>query len=259
MPVKKRIVATLFWSVIAAAFIGPGTLVTASVAGSRYGLDLLWTLAFATIACIIFQEMAARLTLVTGKDLAATFGRYRLKWLISIIPFSVILGCVAYEAGNLQGAAIGLDMLFPELSNYSFLIVGVGAIILLLVSSFKRLVYILGELVALMGIAFLIITIRIAPPIDEILEALFVPGIPEGSDWLVLGLIGTTVVPYNLFLGSGISKDTTIGLMRFGLVTSIILGGLISASILITGTLMQGSEGLQDLVEVARSELGYVW
>ena len=69
---RKRILVVLFWSVIAAAFIGPGTLVSASTAGANYGLNLVWTLVFATLACIIFQEMAARLTIVTQKDLAST-------------------------------------------------------------------------------------------------------------------------------------------------------------------------------------------
>ena len=256
MPVRKRLTAVLFWSVISAAFIGPGTLVTASTAGSVYGLSLLWALVFATLACIIFQEMASRLTLVTGNDLASTLRAFPLRGLISVIPLSVVLGCMAYEAGNLQGAAVGLSMIFPALEQSGLVITGFIAAGLLAFSAHKRLVLILGFLVAAMGLAFLVLAVRVAPPAGDIIGSLIKPAVPSGSEWLVIGLIGTTVVPYNLFLGSGISKDSSIGLMRFGLTVSIVLGGIISMAILITGTLMNGATGLNDLITVSSEELG---
>ena len=43
----------LFWSVIAAAFIGPGTVTTAASAGTSFGYSLLWALAFSTLACLL--------------------------------------------------------------------------------------------------------------------------------------------------------------------------------------------------------------
>ncbi len=256
MPVKQRLLSILFWSVIAAAFIGPGTLVTASSAGSLYGFSLAWTLVFATIACIVFQEMAARLTLVTNNDLASTISSFQPKWLISIIPLSVVLGCAAYEAGNIQGAVAGMNLLLPFSSGTNFILVGIIAAALLAFSAFRRLVNILGGLVAVMGVAFLIIAIRIGPDIGSLFGNIVIPEIPSGAGWLVLGLIGTTVVPYNLFLGSGISRDSSIGMMRFGLIISIVLGGIISLAILVTGTLMQGATGLADLITVTGEVLG---
>ena len=56
MNFKTRLKSTLFWSIIAAAFIGPGTVTTASMAGSTYGYSLLWTLLFATLATYLLQE-----------------------------------------------------------------------------------------------------------------------------------------------------------------------------------------------------------
>ena len=49
---------------VTAAFIGPGTVTTASRAGAQFGFALLWTLVFATCATIVLQEMAARLGIV---------------------------------------------------------------------------------------------------------------------------------------------------------------------------------------------------
>ena len=55
---------------VMAAFIGPGTVITASKAGAQYGFALMWTLLFSVVATLVLQEMAARLGLVTGKGLS---------------------------------------------------------------------------------------------------------------------------------------------------------------------------------------------
>ena len=105
----------MIWSIISAAFIGPGTVTTAVSAGSSFGLGLLWAVTFATAACIVLQEVAARITIASGKNLGQTltvkFGKSSgnfLKWLIG---GSVIAGCAAYEAGNILGAVSGLNLL----------------------------------------------------------------------------------------------------------------------------------------------------
>ena len=50
---------------VVAAFIGPGTVTTCTLAGANFGFGLLWAIVFATVATIILQEMAARLGVVT--------------------------------------------------------------------------------------------------------------------------------------------------------------------------------------------------
>jgi Mn2+/Fe2+ NRAMP family transporter len=91
-----------------------------------------------------------------------------------------------------------------------------------------------------MGIAFLVTAIAISPPLPDVVMGLIRPTIPmnSGGGLLVLGLIGTTVVPYNLFLGSGISAGQSLKEMRSGLVVAILLGGIISMAVLVTGTAM---------------------
>ena len=84
----------------------------------------------------------------------------------------------------------------------------------------------------------------IQPSFSEILKDSFVPRILSGSEAgvLILGLIGTTIVPYNLFLGSGIStQKQTVKEMRFGLAVAVLLGGLFSMAVLVVGTSVSGS------------------
>jgi manganese transport protein len=40
---------------VTAAFIGPGTVITATMAGANFGFSLLWALIFSVIATIILQ------------------------------------------------------------------------------------------------------------------------------------------------------------------------------------------------------------
>ena len=53
----------------AGAAIGVSHLVQSTRAGAGYGFALLWTLVFSTVACLVLQEAAARLTVVSGRNL----------------------------------------------------------------------------------------------------------------------------------------------------------------------------------------------
>jgi len=81
---KQGVLSILFWSVISAAFIGPGTITTASTAGALFDLELVWALVFAIIACIILQEAAARVAIVSnltmGEAIAMRFRKSKVKF-----------------------------------------------------------------------------------------------------------------------------------------------------------------------------------
>lgn len=254
---KSRLTSILFWSVISAAFIGPGTLATASAAGATYGFSLLWALAFATLACIVLQEMAARVSIISNKDLGRIMlNTSKSRMGVMLVAFSVILGCAAYQAGNILGAIAGLALLTDIESRILTCIVGLIAGVLLWYGSIKQIAQTLGVVVAVMGILFVIVALRVETDISLLLKGTLIPSIPAGSEWLVLGLIGTTIVPYNLFLGSGIGQGQPISDMRFGLITSILLGGLVSIAIVIVGTEITEKASFQSLAIVVGDNLG---
>jgi Mn2+/Fe2+ NRAMP family transporter len=72
----------------------------------------------------------------------------------------------------------------------------------------------------------------------------------------VLALIGTTVVPYNLFLGSGIARGQTLRELRFGLGIAIVLGGLISMAVLVVGTAVDPPLAFEALGRALRERMG---
>ena len=97
---------------VAAAFIGPGTVTACTLAGANFGFALVWALVFATIATIILQDMAARLgagaQLGLGEALMQGASIPVIKWAAGGLVFAALLiGNSAYEGGNLAGGALG--------------------------------------------------------------------------------------------------------------------------------------------------------
>ncbi|MCK4837109.1 MAG: divalent metal cation transporter, partial [Candidatus Aminicenantes bacterium] len=107
------------------------------------------------------------------------------------------------------------------------------------------------SLVVVMGFSFFISGVIVKPDLGELIKGL-IPQIPQASEGikyttdpliLVLALLGTTVVPYNLFLHSATilkkwKKQSDISLMRKDIFLSIGLGGMITISIIITASVV---------------------
>ena len=234
-------------ALVAAGFIGPGTVTTCTVSGASYGYTMLWALLFATVATIIFQEMASRVGIVSGKGLGENIRdripNKALMWIaIVIVLIAIFVGNIAYETGNITGGILGIQAVLPDVPMIPIVIVlGVLAFIAMWIGSYKVVEVILTAIVVFMGVVFFVTAIASSPDWGAIATGLFVPTLPEeGSKGILtaVGLIGTTIVPYNLFLhASGASerfKDPEqVSDARFDTVLSIGLGGIISMAILI--------------------------
>jgi Mn2+/Fe2+ NRAMP family transporter len=264
MSAKKRILNVLFWSVVSAAFIGPGTITTAATSGAAFGMELLWALVFSTLACLLLQEAAARLTMVSGDNLGQAivnqFERSRSKPVVLILVLgAIVLGAAAYEMGNLLGAVAGLRLVIDLPSPMLVLIIAGAAAVILNIPSLKIISTIMGFFVVIMGIGFLTTAMLVQPSVSDILQGALVPRFPSSNQAgiLVLGLIGTTIVPYNLFLGSGISdKNQSVSEMRFALAIAVGLGGLFSMAVLIVGTSVISAFSFEALSTALQTKIG---
>jgi len=241
---KGKIEHIIFWSVISAAFIGPGTVTTALKAGASFDLKLLWAIPFSIVACIVLQEAASRITISSGlslgKAIQMNYNSNKKLNINFLLATAVIFGCIAYQAGNLTGALQGIKLVFNIPTPFILLVMYILAISIMWHGKLMLITKTLGILVGLLTIIFLIMAGMSEISIYKMIRALFTPAIPNGSSLLILGLIGTTIVPYNLFLGSGLSKNRNLKDTRFGLSFAILIGGIITASILISGTLIIG-------------------
>ncbi|UTA46959.1 Nramp family divalent metal transporter [Simiduia sp. 21SJ11W-1] len=233
---------------VAAAFIGPGTLATASQAGASFGFALLWALVFSIAATWVLQEMAARLGLVTRQGLAeALRAHLRPAWLIKpalvLVVAAIGLGNAAYEAGNIMGATLGISALVPGGPVLWALLIGTLAALLLWTHRYRLLERVLVTLVVLMSTVFVVTLAMVQPDWASMAAGILRPQLPDGSAMLAIALIGTTVVPYNLFLhASSVANKwpahtplpQALTQARWDTGLSISLGGLITLAILST-------------------------
>ncbi|PKV52000.1 NRAMP (natural resistance-associated macrophage protein)-like metal ion transporter [Aquimarina sp. MAR_2010_214] len=240
---------------VTAAFIGPGTVTVCTLAGVQFGFSLLWALVLSIVACVVLQEMAARLGVVTQKGLSevlkSQFDNKIVRGaLITLILSAIFIGNAAYEAGNISGGVLGLSTILESSigisENYLSIVIGVIAFILLYIGNYKVLERSLIVLVLLMSVAFIVTAIVTKPDISMIFRG-FVPNFSSDNVLTIVGLIGTTVVPYNLFLHASIVSEkwkSTEDLpeAKKDTVVAIVLGGLVSMAIIIAGAAIQEAE-----------------
>lgn len=237
---------------VAAAFIGPGTVTLCSLAGLNFGFSLLWALALSVIATIVLQEMSARLGLVSNKGLSEVITQeitnpvFR-NIVIVLILSAIVIGNAAYEAGNISGGVLGLEAVFGEkffligdlkINLYS-IILGLIAFYLLYKGNYKIIERSLILLVIIMSLSFIITAVITKPNLQDLFKGLFIPNFPDGSILIIVGLIGTTVVPYNLFLHASLVKErwnnkSDLKYATNDTIVSVILGGFVSMCIIIS-------------------------
>ena len=235
--------------IVTAAFVGPGTIATATHAGANYGFSLLWALIFSIGATIVLQEMAARLGLVTRKGLGEAIRDIvphgPLKSIsITLVVVAIGFGNAAFQTGNISGAAMALESIFMYESPIFALAIGTIAALLLLTSSYSLVERILILLVLAMSSIFLLTSLIILPEIFPLIKNTVISkNLSSNSAITAVALIGTTVVPYNLFLHSKavsekwpetISPDEAITQSRVDCGISLGVGGLITLAIMST-------------------------
>lgn len=241
-------------TLVAAAFIGPGTVTLCTLAGVNFGFHLLWAMVLSILATIVLQEMASRLGIISQRGLSEVI-RSEIKYpiinklILLLILSAIVVGNASYEAGNISGGVLGLETLTGEfrfvLGSYSFnllsFVIGIVAFALLYIGNYKFIESALVILVIIMSTSFLITAFLTKPAISNILKGALIPSFPEGSLLTILGLVGTTVVPYNLFLHASLVKEKwnnpkDLKNVRKDTIVSISLGGLVSMAIIISAS-----------------------
>ena len=247
---------------IAAAFIGPGTVTLCTIAGASFGYSLIWAIILSIFSTIVLQEMSLRIGLITKMNLAQVIrinikSKFLNRLFLILIISSILIGNAAYEAGNITGASLGISAILNSQSiNYIPIFIGLIAFIVLYQGDYKVLERSLVFLVLIMSISFFITAIMTKPDINDLINGVITPKIDSNNLTIILGLIGTTVVPYNLFLHSSLVSEkwnsvNKLKVARFESFFSILIGGLVSLSIIITAASVNNKDvsGVIDLAK----------
>lgn len=239
---------------VVGSFIGPGTVTSATRAGAGYGYELLWTIVFSVIAVITMQEMSARLGIVTQKGLAESLvhelrAQKALRFfMVSLVASAITLGGIAYMGGDITGTAVGISQLTGISTQIIAPLWGIAILVLVNIGdAVKNLEKLLTVCVSVMAVVFFISVLIVKPDFGAVFTGIL-PTVPDDSIMTCVALIGTTVVPYNMFIHATSARKTwnsvdMLPLARFDVTVSMIIGGIITGSVMITaGTVMKGME-----------------
>lgn len=234
---------------VTAAFIGPGTVVTASKAGAQFGCGLLWTIVFASFGTIVLQSLAARLGIISGSGLGESIrqtfsGTQFLRPVTVLVIAAIGIGNTAYQTGNLTGAAAGITAVVDGSSSYWLMLLVAATTGILYLGRYRILHRVMVGWVVLLSLSFLVAGVVSMPSVGSLLKGMVIPQVNAENLTIVIALIGTTIVPYNLFLHSSAAATTWRGtdkrqaILQSDLDTglSVSLGGLVTASILVTAS-----------------------
>lgn len=176
MTVLKRIKMASPGSLVTAAFIGPGTITTCIRAGYTQSYSLLSIMVIATLLAIVIQYYAAKVGIITqygiSRNICLTVKSKTGRFVACLLVVcAIFVGNCAFEAGNITGAALGLQLLVPSLSSTSY-IVGTTLIagLLLWKGQFSFIQSVLKIVVLLMAVCFLTATVIIRPDLFNIIH-----------------------------------------------------------------------------------------
>ncbi len=253
-------------SVVVAAFVGPGTVLTCATAGIEFGYALSWLLVFSVAATFVLQSFSAGAGILAHKGVGeamreAAQSRTMRALVFVLVVLGLWAGTAAFQTGNLLGATAGMETLWNgAIPRSLILLVLVTLAATILALNLRMLTQILTGLVALMSVVF-VVTMLLAP-VDwgAALSGLFVPRLPGGSLVKGLALVGTTVVTYNLFLHASAVKrywngESTQKAWRremVGMAIFLPLGGFISIAVLVAGaTFAAPEDGVRGIADIA--------
>lgn len=260
-------------AIVAACIVGPGTVTTVSVAGATYGFQVMWILVIACFTAYFFQKPVVKFTIQTKMAAMDGIRSYMGRgWSISLY-IALLLGAIAFQAGNFTGAALALNFFLPSISVLAWVsLLAIGALVISWIGIYKLLENINRVFIGLMVLAFVLTVFVSGPSIADVFTTGFSFQIPESNYWLVLALIATTLPPntalgLSAFIKRKYENDTVtpawkkIKLSHFDLRVNLLITATISISILIcAGSVIFGTgaviEGAADMAHQLTPLLG---
>lgn len=192
---------------VTVGFIDPGNWATNIDAGSSYGYQLLWVVTLSTIMLILLQHNAAHLGIVTGKCLSESATLHLKPYYSRPILTTAMLAAISTAFAELLGGAIALQILFNLPISIGALLILLATIFFTFSNAYSRIEKIIISFVSIIGFSFLFELLLINTEWDIAVRDAFVPSIPHGALFVILGVLGSVVMPHNLYLHSEVIQS----------------------------------------------------
>jgi manganese transport protein len=269
---------------VSVGYMDPGNWATDIEGGSRFRYELLWILVLSNVLAVLLQTLAARLGIVTGRDLAQACRQSYPRPINLALWLLCEVAIAATDLAEILGTAIGLNLLFGLDFVYGVLLTALDTFVLLAVQrlGMRKMEAFILVLVGTIGVCLLIEIVLAQPQWGEVVGGL-VPPLTTSQPFLfsstealyvAIGILGATVMPHNLYLHSALVQTRRIdrseeGLRRacrYNLLDSLLalnVAFVINASILILAAttfhgqpMPEGGIDLQDAQQLLYRVLG---
>lgn len=238
---------------VSIGYVDPGNWATDLAAG-RFGYRLLWVVVGASVLAMVLQLAVTHLALWTGADLATHIAR---RWPHRRNLFWGILQGVAVmtDLAEFTGIALGGELVLGLSRGASVALALV--MVFLLLRSTDRFEQIMLAAVAVLCVAFVHQVHALPVDVGAAARGL-VPSIPSRDAWvLVVGIVGATVMPHNLFLHSslvlrrcegctGAERRERAAFFTSETLVALSVAGLVNMAIMLVGATLQGCVGIED-------------
>ena len=201
---------------VAVGYMDPGNWATDIGGGAVFAYRLLSVILMSNFLAIFLQALAAKLGIVTGRDLAQACRDAYPKPLVVLLWLSAEVGIVACDVAEVIGAAIALNLLFGLPMVLGVLLTGADVLIVLAMQGrgFRKIEALVIVLIAVMMVIFGLELCYSKPDWLAVVKG-FWPTSEIVSNpqmlYIALGILGATVMPHNLYLHSSIVQTRRFG------------------------------------------------
>jgi manganese transport protein len=251
---------------VAVGYMDPGNWATDIAGGSRFAYQLVFVLLMSNLMAILLQTLAARLGIVTQRDLAQACREHYSRRTSLALWVLAEIAIAACDLAEVIGSAIALNLLLhiPLLWGVCLTALDVLVILFLQHKGFRYLEALVVTLIGTIGVCYLIEIILVKPDFLGVARG-FVPTAEIFTNrdmlYIAIGILGATVMPHNLYLHSSLVQTRAIAptpqgmktAMRFNLLDSAValnLAFLVNAAILIMAAGTFYRHGLNNVAEI---------
>jgi len=198
---------------VSVGYMDPGNWGTDLAGGAQFKYGLLWVIALASLMAIFMQVIAARLGVVTGKDLAQCCRDWLPSWTRWPNWFFCESAIAACDLAEVLGSAVAINLMFHIPMLWAVIITGLDVLLLLALQRYgmRTIEAIVLLLILTIGVCYLIeifVLPQTHPDFLEMGKALVTPGFRHaGMLYIAIGIIGATVMPHNLYLHSALVQS----------------------------------------------------
>jgi manganese transport protein len=196
---------------VSVGYMDPGNWATDLEGGSRFGYALIWVILMSNIMAVLLQTLSARLGIVTGKDLAQACRSEYSKSASFALWILCEIAIAACDLAEVLGTILGLNLLFGLPLLWGAFVTLFDTFLLLAIQrlGIRKMEAFILSLISVIAGGF-IINLFLAKPDWGAAVAGFAPVLPAGSLYIILGIIGATVMPHNLYLHSSLVQTRRV-------------------------------------------------